>query len=70
VQEVLGTGGGDLSTAGFSAHLRHEGYLVRTSTVHRIGGILVRAWGFAPGFRADEGVSQVSTNTVRGVADE
>lgn len=67
VQEVLSSGGGDLSIAGFSAHLRREGYLVQTSTVHRVGGITVRAWGFAPGFRADEGVSQTSTNTVRGV---
>lgn len=65
VQEVLGTAGGDLSTAGFSAHLRREGLLVRPSTVHRVGGITVRAWGFAPEFRAETGVPQVRSNTVR-----
>ncbi len=70
VQEVLGTAGGDLSTAGFSAHLRREGLLVRPSTVHRVGGITVRAWGFAPEFRAEAGVPQVRRDTVRIGGDE
>ena len=68
VEEVL-RDSTNLTSRGFSIHLRREGVLIRTSTVHRVRGIVCRAWGFTADFRAAEDVSPVRMRTVGGDAN-
>lgn len=68
IGEVIRDAGPDVTLSGFSLHLRKAGHLIHPSTVKRVKGVLIRAWGLAPSFRGGDDLPPTQVNTVGGDA--
>lgn len=59
IADVLKEAGKGETDSGFSKYLRKNGFLVAPSRTHRVGQMVIRAWGFDPGFLPDaEGICE------------
>lgn len=64
IAEVIRESGASENDSGFSKYLQAAGILVCPSKPIRVGGILIRAWGFSPDIRPDDpGVSDCASLT-------
>ncbi|EJG06988.1 hypothetical protein Metli_1030 [Methanofollis liminatans DSM 4140] len=54
VRAALRDAGRGEDDANFSKYLRERGLIVHASTPHRVGGALIRAWGFDPDIRPED----------------